>query len=88
MSYPNEEDSARGLAAGLITSSQKSSIDSAISSCQRPPQNTQLGSLIEVHGNNQPGGPDWTWGCAALTDAQMDQLWNILGLGDTIVVKP
>ncbi|MEM6732493.1 MAG: L,D-transpeptidase family protein, partial [Myxococcota bacterium] len=88
LSYPNEEDAARGLEAGLIGEGEATAIREALGRCEEPPQTTELGSLIEVHGNNTPGGPDWTWGCAALTDIQMDGLWPLLGVGDTIVVKP
>ena len=65
---------------------QKNQIDSAQNACLEPPQSTGLGGLIELHGNG--GSSDWTWGCVAVEDNQIDQLWAVLGVNDTIVVLP
>ncbi|MFN7132937.1 MAG: murein L,D-transpeptidase family protein, partial [Myxococcales bacterium] len=86
LSYPDEADAARGLSAGLITASQKSAIEAAQRECREPPQNTGLGGLIEIHGHG--GSSDWTLGCVAIDNRQVDYLWSILGVGDTIVVLP
>ena len=86
LSYPDSTDAAWGIAQGLITASQQSQIDSAQSACGAPPQTTNLGGLIEIHGFG--GGEDWTWGCAAIANAEIDTLWAALGKRDTIVVKP
>jgi hypothetical protein len=86
LSYPDKEDAARGLDAGLITQAQKNAIDTAQNNCTVPPQTTQLGSYLEVHGRG--GTSDWTLGCIAISDMGVDQLWAVLGLRDTIVVLP
>ncbi|MCA9518571.1 MAG: L,D-transpeptidase family protein, partial [Myxococcales bacterium] len=86
VSYPDAADAARGYSGGLITAGQKADIESAQASCGRPPQSTALGGLIELHGNG--GKQDWTWGCVAMEDGEVDQLWQLLGVRDTIVIKP
>jgi len=86
VSYPDAQDAAWGYGQGLITSAQKSAIESAQASCATPPQTTALGSYIELHGEG--GGQDWTWGCMAIESFELDQVWAVLGAGDTIVVKP
>lgn len=86
LSYPDADDAARGRAAGLITSSQRDAIVAAQGACTEPPQTTGLGGLIEIHGNG--GSSDWTAGCMAIDNDEVDQLWDVLGVSDTIVVLP
>src|SRR5947209_9696252 len=50
LSYPNEEDAARGLRAGRITQAQHDAIVHAIQHKQRPPWNTPLGGEVMLHG--------------------------------------
>ncbi|MHB8878008.1 MAG: L,D-transpeptidase family protein [Myxococcaceae bacterium] len=86
VSYPDKADATRGLAAGLISSAEKTAIDTAQNNCSQPPQSTGLGGWIEIHGNG--GTSDWTLGCMAIADTEIDQLWAALVVGDTIVVLP
>jgi hypothetical protein len=86
ISYPDKDDAVRGLTAGLITQAEKTQIDSAQNACLEPPDSTGLGGLVELHGNG--GSQDWTWGCVAVEDSEIDQLWGVLGVGDTIVILP
>lgn len=86
LSYPSREDALRGAAAGLVTTSQKDQILAAHDACKEPPQSTPLGGLIEIYGEGSDD--DWTSGCMALDNEDMDALWKRLGVGDTIVVLP
>lgn len=86
LSYPDSADAARGLNSGLISQAQHDNIVSAQGNCTEPPQNTPLGGLIEVHGMG--GGQDWTLGCIAIENLEVDVLWSTLGVDDTIVVLP
>ncbi len=86
ISYPDAADAARGLAQGLITQSEHNAIVAAQNNRTEPPQTTNLGGLIEIHGRG--GSSDWTWGCLAIEDAQVDVLWNNLGVGDSVVILP
>ncbi len=82
VSYPNEEDAERGLQTGLITQRQHDSIVSAIRECTVPPQDTALGSHIEIHGSG--GGPDigdWTFGCVALDSDYMEEVFAFAEAG-------
>ncbi len=88
LSYPDNADADRGIAQGLISSSEAQQIRSAQTSCTEPPQATGLGGLIEIHGEHVANAGDWTWGCIAATNAQVDQMWATLELHDTIVVLP
>ena len=86
LSYPDAGDSSRGYSTGLIDADERNRIDAAQSACVEPPQHTGLGGLIEIHGFG--GGADWTWGCAALGNDEIDQIWALVDVGDTVVVLP
>jgi len=76
VAYPNIADADRGLEEGQISRGQHYAITSAIKGCRTPPQNTALGSYIQVHGGG--GGPDvsdWTLGCVALDNDNIEQVF-------------
>jgi hypothetical protein len=87
LSYPDTGDATRGLQAGLLTQSEYNAIVNAQNAGTEPPQNTNLGGLIEIHGQGGVG-QDWTWGCIAVNNSVIDILWPVLGVSDTIVVVP
>ena len=74
ISYPNEEDRAQALESG-----------------HRP------GGMIMLHGYPDPEvfastnyrirGRDWTDGCIAVRNHDMDEIWNAVGDGTPIVSK-
>ncbi|HJN76840.1 MAG TPA: L,D-transpeptidase family protein [Myxococcota bacterium] len=70
--YPAKADAARGLKAELITQAQHDAIVLAIDEGRKPPQDTRLGGEILIHGGG--GEVDWTLGCVALDDAEIDTL--------------
>lgn len=86
ISYPNIEDAERGLRAGLITRAQHDQIASAIKKKAAPPQYTALGGLIYIHGNG--AGSDWTWGCVALENEDIKELYMSVDIGTPVTIKP
>ena len=86
ISYPNTEDAARGLRDKLITRSQHDAIVRAIKRKATPPQNTALGGDIYIHGNG--AGSDWTWGCVALENADIKELFDAVPVGTPVTIKP
>lgn len=87
VSYPNEPDAQRGYEAGLIDSACLSRI---ISSAERPPWDTPLGGFIMIHGQPDSGARtgDWTAGCIALSNDDMDILYSMAAIGDAVVILP
>ena len=57
-----------------------------------PPQDTVLGGHIGIHGIGE-GNPeihrrfDWTQGCIALTNEEIEQLANLVGIGAKVVIR-
>ena len=86
ISYPNAEDAERGLRGGLISKRQHDAIVNAIKRKATPPQNTTLGGDIYIHGNG--AGSDWTWGCVALENEEMKELFNAVPVGTAVTIKP
>jgi hypothetical protein len=70
LDYPNEEDKAKF----------KSEI--ALGSL---PASATIGGLIEIHGNGGKG-IDWTEGCVALTDREMDIVFRIIRVGTPVTI--
>ena len=86
VSYPNIEDAERGLRDQLITKKQYNAIVEAIRKKVAPPQYTKLGGLIYIHGNGSSS--DWTWGCVALENADMKELFDSVELGTPVTILP
>jgi murein L,D-transpeptidase YafK len=86
ISYPNAAHAARGLRDGLITKAQYDSITSALKAKKAPPQNTRLGGDIYIHGNG--ASSDWTWGCVALEDRDVRELFEVIPVGTPVRIEP
>lgn len=86
ISYPSIEDADRGLAQKLITRRQHQEITRAISRKQTPLWNTALGGEIFIHGNGS--ATDWTWGCIALEDSDIKELFDSIPLKTPITITP
>jgi murein L,D-transpeptidase YafK len=86
VSYPNAAHAERGLRDGLITKAQYESIMRALREKKTPPQNTRLGGDIYIHGNGAQN--DWTWGCVALENADMLELFQAAPVGTPVTIEP
>ena len=84
VSYPNIEDAERGLRDKLITKSQHDSIIEAVKNKKAPPQYTNLGGLIYIHGNGARS--DWTWGCVALENEDIKELYDAVSVGTPVKI--
>jgi murein L,D-transpeptidase YafK len=86
ISYPNIEDAERGLRDGLISRAEHDAILLAIKRKATPPQHTALGGDIYIHGNGSTS--DWTWGCVALENEDVKELFGAIALGTPVTIKP
>src|SRR5262249_751387 len=86
LSYPNEADADRGLKDGLITRDQHHQITAALLRGGVPLWNTQLGGEIFIHGEGSK--TDWTWGCVALENQDIQELFNTVPRGTPVTIKP
>jgi murein L,D-transpeptidase YafK len=86
ISYPNIEAAKRGLAAKIITRSEHDAIIEAINNKKTPPQKTRLGGEIFIHGGG--AATDWTQGCAALSNADIKEIFETIPVGTKVEIKP
>jgi len=86
LSYPNEEDAARGLRDNLIGRKDRDRIVAAIRDRRQPPWDTPLGGEIMIHGCG--AGRDWTLGCIALDNDDIRELYRLLPVGTQVHIRP
>jgi murein L,D-transpeptidase YafK len=86
LDYPNERDADRGLAAGLVSRAQHRQIVRAARAGRQPPWGTALGGAVGIHGSGSSA--DWTWGCIALDDSDIELLWALCPVGTPVTIEP
>lgn len=86
VSYPNLDHAKRGLRDGLITQAQYDQIAAAIKQKKTPLQRTKLGGDIFIHGHGAQ--TDWTWGCVALENEDIKELYDAVAIGTPVKIKP
>jgi murein L,D-transpeptidase YafK len=86
ISYPNIHDAEAGLKASIISRNEFRSIRLANERHKTPPQNTALGGEIFLHGNGTMR--DWTWGCVAMEDSDVKELFDEIPVGTAVTIEP
>jgi murein L,D-transpeptidase YafK len=84
LSYPNLDDAREGLRAKLLSKGEYAAIEKANRLHRTPPQNTPMGGAIYIHGGGARS--DWTWGCIALNNEDMDFLFEHIRAGDKVTI--
>lgn len=92
INYPNQEAADLALSEGRISQQVWENITNAIESTGLPPQDTSLGGYIGIHGIGKGDQVvhsrfNWTNGCVAITNAQIDQLNPWVKLGTRVVIR-
>lgn len=96
LSYPGVPHAEQGLRDGLISSRQYETIKKANEDRQQPPWDTRLGGAVGIHGRmagsavNPRFHPDtnWTDGCIALENADVDEIYSVASLGTPVTILP
>ena len=92
ISYPNPAKAEKGLVEGTISLKEYKTIQKALQRSRPVPCNTGLGCGIAIHGggvfNSSGKAPerDWTRGCIALNNPDMEKLFNFCRFGDPVVI--
>jgi murein L,D-transpeptidase YafK len=92
LTYPNLDHAERALQNGQIDQRTYDEIVRAELTGRIPPQNTDLGGQIGIHGLGSGSLSvhevfDWTHGCIALTNEQIDRLSQYVEKGTLVTVK-
>jgi len=86
ISYPGPKDAERGIKAGVISEDERKAIVEADRTRATPPWNTKLGGEVFVHGRGSK--TDWTFGCIALDDSDMAELYRLVPVRTPITIHP
>ena len=58
---------------------------SSIAKKSIPPWNTPLGGEIFIHGGGETW--DWTYGCVALRNKDIEELFKVVAVGTEVVIR-
>lgn len=92
LDYPTRAHLDRALEIGLIDQDSYLELLPRLSGNGRPPQDTPLGGHIGIHGIGR-GDPkihseyDWTRGCIALTNHQIERLTHYVRVGTRVLIR-
>jgi murein L,D-transpeptidase YafK len=94
LNYPAKEDADRAFAANRISADMWADIWIADKMGQAPPWNTPLGAFVGIHGTGAGGRTaklrlvsDWTDGCIALSDRDIDELNDMIPIGTVVEIR-
>ncbi len=86
LSYPDKKHAERAFFAGTLTPIEFRDILIAYERRSTPPWNTILGGKIFIHAGG--AHKDWTEGCIALYNSDMEELFQISDVGTRVSVRP
>jgi len=90
--YPSVDNAREALQRGLISIYEFQRIIAAHRHNEVPPQNTALGGRLGIHGLGRADErihkmTNWTKGCVALTNEQIDLLASWIEKGTKVIIK-
>ena len=95
LNYPNALDAWRGYKNEIISAIEFKQIARAYKRSSLPPQNTGLGGYIGIHGiglttdkkNQIHETQNWTEGCIALKNEEVNELMKYITWGTTVIIR-
>jgi hypothetical protein len=98
LSYPALPDAKRAVNNKQITWREYQIINQRLASRGRPPWETKLGGWVGIHGGTDAafaqkvmakrGSRDWTAGCIALNNREIEEIYAATKLGTPVDVRP
>jgi len=86
LNYPTKKHAERAFFAGFITPMEFRDILLAFENKSTPPWSTVLGGKIFIHAGG--AHKDWTDGCIALYNSDMEELFQIALVGTPVSIRP
>ena len=93
LNYPDSDDADRAFRAGRISADTWADIWIADRTGQTPPWDTPLGAFVGIHGTGANGRKaklrlafDWTDGCIAVSDRDIDDLYALIPVGTPVEI--
>ncbi len=96
LSYPGLPHAEYGLKSRMISPVEYAMIRKAIEARLPPTWETKLGGAVGIHGRTigasdvprQPVERNWTDGCIALDNADVDEIYRVVSLGTPVSILP
>ncbi|MFH0823457.1 MAG: L,D-transpeptidase family protein [Pseudomonadota bacterium] len=100
ISYPGERDAQRAYEAGMISRDTRDLVVRCSAGGKRPPWDTRLGGWVGIHGypteeNHRmwvallfPKPHNWTDGCIAMWNYEIDEIWPMVNVGTPVTILP
>ncbi len=96
LSYPSLKHAEYGRRTGMITDAEYVAIKNALVERRQPPWDTSLGGAVGIHGRTaasaggmpSPDEMNWTYGCIALDNADLDEVYSVVSLGTAVTILP
>jgi hypothetical protein len=86
VNYPSPKHAEEAYLVGAITKEEYLRILRANEKGTLPPDNTRLGGDIFIHGGG--AGRDWTLGCVALSNCDIEELFDVIPVGTPVKILP
>lgn len=94
LNYPNQDDINHAYGKGLLDWSEYERLLTGMAHNGVAPQNSMLGGVVGIHGMGTRDpvlvryhmNNNWTNGCVALTDQEIDNLAALLDVGTVVVI--
>ena len=91
--YPSRRDADAALASGAISAAEHARILARRAHDRPPPQDTALGGGLGLHGEGprwrgESAALDWTFGCVAVRDHEIDFLAQRVKVGTPVWIVP
>jgi len=100
ISYPSADDAQASFANGLISLDELHSLINTIRADKTPPWDTKVGGWVGIHGypTNEyvrkwisllyPKPHNWTDGCIAMWNFEIDELYSRVSVGTPVSIHP
>ena len=95
LSYPELRHAEYGVQSGMISLPEYHRIKEAVAERQPPPWDTRLGGAVGIHGRTDDGtgggswvSANWTDGCIAMNNADVDEIYSAVSLGTPVTILP
>lgn len=97
LSYPAIKHAEYGLQNNIISPQEYFMIKKALDGRQTPPWDTKLGGAVGIHGRtlarkvaeqSSSSRLNWTEGCIALDNSDVDEIYRMVSIGTPVTILP